>query len=130
MLRYFVAGQPVSVNAAYKAVKPRARRDGKKARRRALTAAALAWQHAVYYETLHALGPARDIVFIKPLVSYRFTGTRCDADNLIKLAQDSISRALGQGDAHFSIGGASVERGGTPGCWIEIQEGLQSEVSA
>jgi Holliday junction resolvase RusA-like endonuclease len=113
---YFVTGHPVSVNRAYMRVRPRARRDGTKARRVALTQAAVIWKEAVYYDTLNALPQARypRCLWHPPVrVCYVFQGVQADADNLLKLTQDAIARAIGVDDRYFAIAGAEV--------WPDVQ---------
>ncbi len=111
-LKFFVSGQPVSLNHAYGR-----RRNGTLY----LTRAAKAWKQAVGWR-LYGEMPNRARPWQHPKIVYRFTGTRCDADNLVKICQDAIKDVLHCDDRYFSIAHASASREGEPGVWIEIEE--------
>ncbi len=114
----FVAGHPVSVNAAY----------GQRGSRRFLTSAAETWKSAVSW-TVYAALPDTYKGYLNHLlprprriaVAYRFRGVRGDADNYIKLTQDAIASAMRVNDKTFQVASATVEPG-TSGVWLEIQE--------
>ncbi len=118
MRPFFVPGRPISSNHIWARSKTGSLY---------LTRAARTWRDAVYYATLAA--KEYDAVFVYPKISYRFTGCKADADNLIKCTQDGLKMALGRDDQHFSIGSATVTRTGAPGVWITIEEGFSDEQS-
>ena len=120
-LELFIAGRPISVNSAY-AVRAR----GHGAKRLYMRPAAVAWKQTVEMEVRQAIWhqfKASQVEWKKPIsISYEFQGCAGDADNRIKLVCDSISRAIGIDDRHFSIGKATISRSGQPGVYITIQD--------